>query len=222
MKAYIATLMKCRLFSGLSEDELLKIIECTHAHKHEFVPSSLVMREGDTPTELGILLSGRLTLSRMDHTANKPVSRESFAELLPGSLVGIPDVLLSKRLEYSATAVEAAELLMIPVNQLLEPCASTCGCHLRMIRNLTRTLADDVYSANARLSHLSRRSTRDKLLSYLSREAAKNGTNSFDIPLDRQSLADYLAVDRSAMSTELSKLKTEGIIDFERNHFILK
>ena len=68
---------------------------------------------------------------------------------------------------------------------------------------------------------LSRRTTREKVLSYLSTEAARHGSSSFRIPLDRQALADYLAVDRSALSLVLSKLKSEGIIDYDRNAFCL-
>ena len=94
-----------------------------------------------------------------------------------------------------------------------------CGCHLRVLRNLTRTLAVSSAESKERLTHLTRRTTRGKLLSYLIAEAEKAGSDSFRIPLDRQELADYLAVDRSAMSSELSKLRAEGIIETDRSEF---
>ena len=217
MNDHLTILQKCPLFSGISEAELRKILACVDAKPRDYEAGSLVLREGDTQSAVCILLSGRLILSRPDF-----FDREEFMVLVPGDMTGIPEAFLSSKLDYSATAEVGSVVLFIEANRLLEPCASTCGCHLRAIRNLARQLAVEDAENRGRIRHLCRRSTREKLLSYLCREATLNHSDIFDIPLDRKTLADYLAVDRSAMSNELSKLRTSGIIEFERNHFILK
>jgi CRP-like cAMP-binding protein len=72
-----------------------------------------------------------------------------------------------------------------------------------------------------KINHITKRSTREKLLSYLSAEAKKQGSKSFLIPFDRQQLADYLCVERSAMSSELSKMRSEGLLEYQKSFFTL-
>ena len=134
---------------------------------------------------------------------------ESYAAT-PGSVLNI-----------SAVACERCEILLLNVGRLLTVCPSACGHHSRLIRSLVTVLSRKVLQFNEKITHMSRRSTREKLLSYLSAESVKQGTRSFDIPYDRQQLADYLCVERSAMSAELSKLQREGLLRTNRNHFEL-
>ena len=90
-----------------------------------------------------------------------------------------------------------------------------------VIQNLFYAISVKNRSLVQKLGHMSRRTTREKLLSYLSEQAKKQGTSSFEIPFNRQQLADFLSVDRSAMSNELCKLRDEGLLSFERNRFQL-
>ena len=90
-----------------------------------------------------------------------------------------------------------------------------------MIRNLVSVLANKILILNDKITHVGKRTTRDKLLSYLSAESIRHSSLSFDIPFDRQQLADYLCIDRAAMSTEISKLQKEGFIKTNRKHFEL-
>ena len=103
----------------------------------------------------------------------------------------------------------------------MKVCDRGCQCHNRVKDNLILMLSSRNRSLTQKLRHLSKRSTRDKLISYLTEASVESGKKEFDIHLDRQQLADYLAVDRSAMSSELSRMKSEGMLNFKKNHFIL-
>ena len=104
---------------------------------------------------------------------------------------------------------------------ILVTCPTACEHHQKLIRNLVSVLANKILTLNDKITHVGKRTTRDKLLSYLSAESARQSSLSFDIPFDRQQLADYLCIDRAAMSTEISKLQKEGFIKTNRNHFEL-
>ena len=191
----LSALKASRLFSGIGDAELSKFVECSGTVLRSYPAGCVILREGDIPCDIYVVAEGSVSLSRA-----VPDGRATFAEH------GRWD---------SFSMTEA----FVPVAKLLAPCREVCGCHLRVLRNLTRTLAVSSAESKERLTHLTRRTTRGKLLSYLIAEAEKAGSDSFRIPLDRQELADYLAVDRSAMSSELSKLRAEGIIETDRSEF---
>ena len=120
-----------------------------------------------------------------------------------------------------AVAAEPAEVLLLEVRRVLTTCPSACAFHARLIRNLLEVLAVKNLTMNEKLIHLTQRTTRDKLLSYLSACSARAGEPEFEIPYNRQQLADYLSVDRSAMSAELSRLRAQGILVCKKNRFRL-
>ena len=216
MRKYLSTLGGCVLFSGISDDEIMKILGCTKAAPTHFSQSAPVLREGDTLASAAIVLTGSVTLNRPAFPG-----REEFGKVSPGGIIGLTYAFLPDRLDFTATADSDTDILFLSMKQLLEPCPNTCPCHLRMIRNLTFRLAASAKLSSEREQHLCRRSTREKLLSYLVSESSKSGNDSFDITLDRKELAEYLSVDRSAMSSELSKMRTGGLIDFSKNHFTI-
>ena len=113
------------------------------------------------------------------------------------------------------------EIIFLNIQRLLATCPTACGHHQKLIRNLVSVLANKILLLNDKITHVGKRTTREKLLSYLSAESIRHSSLSFDIPFDRQQLADYLCVDRAAMSTEISKLQKEGFIKTNRNHFEL-
>jgi len=104
----------------------------------------------------------------------------------------------------------------------LNVCPSACEHHSRIIRNLLGELAEKNLRFGEKLTHMGQRTTRAKLMSYFSAEAQRLGSYEFDIPFSRQQLADYLAVERSGLSLELGKMRSEGLLDFHKSHFILK
>ena len=120
-----------------------------------------------------------------------------------------------------AVAVNPSVVLFMDVNRVLTVCPSACRFHGLLIRNLLNVMASKNKMLTQKLQHMSQRTTREKLLSYLSEQSLKAGSPSFTIPFNRQQLADFLAVDRSAMSNELGKMRDEGLLQFDRSHFVL-
>ena len=122
----------------------------------------------------------------------------------------------------SVVAEKDCEILLLHVQKLLSVCSSACSRHTRLIQNLvTHSCPKKSWRSHNKLTHLSKRSTKEKLLSYLSEESIRQGSLSFSIPFDRQQLADYLCVERAALSVVISKLQKEGVLSAEKNHFTL-
>lgn len=124
-------------------------------------------------------------------------------------------------MNVSVVAQTACKILFLNVKKILHTCPSSCSHHNKMIQNLLASLAIKNLRQNEKLSHLAQRTTRAKILSYLSETAQQNGSFEFDIPYSRQQLADYLSVERSGLSLELGKMQRDGLLNFHKNHFVL-
>lgn len=125
------------------------------------------------------------------------------------------------RLGVSVTAEMKSAVLFLDVRRILTVCGASCPFHSRVVQNLASCLAQKNLRLTEKLTHITQRTTREKLLSFLSAESIRQGASGFDIPYNRQQLADYLSVDRSAMSWELCRLRDEGVLRFHKNHFEL-
>ena len=122
----------------------------------------------------------------------------------------------------SAIAAEPSRILFLDTGRVLTAYPSACSHHSRIIRNLLGELADKNLMLSEKVSHMGQRTTRAKVMSYLSAQAQKSGAYEFDIPFSRQQLADYLALERSGLSVELCKMRDEGLLEFHKSHFVLK
>lgn len=118
-------------------------------------------------------------------------------------------------------AVEDSKVIFFDVKRILTTCSSACRFHSVVVQNMFFAVAEKNRNLVQKLSHMPRRTTREKLISYLSEEAKKQNSSRFTIPFNRQQLADFLSVDRSAMSNELCKMRDEGLLRFEKNQFVL-
>ena len=167
--------------------------------------------------EIGIIFSGTVTVQRNDYWGNRSI----VAFLGEMDVFGETFACLNQASDVQVIAEEASEILFLQVNRVLTTCSSSCQFHNRLIRNLLEICARKNYQMNVKVDILSQKTTREKLLTFLSRQAIRLGKQQFEIPFNRQQLADYLSVDRSAMTVELGKLKREGIIDFQKNVFTL-
>ena len=121
----------------------------------------------------------------------------------------------------SVVASEPCQVLLIDCQRILRSCANACSFHQQMIFNLMRELATKNIMFHLKVEITSKRSTREKLLAYLMQQAKQAGDSRFDIPFDRQELADYLEVDRSGLSAEIGRLRREGVLTCRKNHFEL-
>lgn len=207
------------IFAGISDGEIAAMLGCLGAGVREYGKGEFVLRSGDRAESMGLLLSGSVLVAQEDFWGNRNI----MAGIRPGQLFAeafacSPGAALS----VSAEAEERCAVLWLGVGRVLTTCPSACPHHARLIRNLLSDLAEKNLRLQEKLTHMGQRTTREKLLSYLSAEARKQGSAEFDIPFSRQQLADYLSVERSAMSAELGRLRDDGVLTFRRSHFRLK
>ena len=219
MKDFLSVIRSAQLFSGISENELISTLSCLKAEKKDFSKGSFVLRAGDISEAIGLILSGNVLIVQEDIWGNrnilsKAIAGQTFAAAFacaPGSVLNV-----------NVIAESSVIVMFFNVKQILNVCPSACVHHSRIIRNLLSELAERNLRFGEKLTHMGQRTTRAKIMSYLSAEAQRLGKYEFDIPFSRQQLADYLAVERSGLSLELGKMRNEGLLDFHKSHFILK
>lgn len=218
MKKYVPLLEKTKLFSGVGEEDILSMLSCLNASVREYGKGQVAFRQGDTLRELMILAEGRLHIQREDYWGNLNL----LNEIRPGEMFGEAYIAPnSGPLLNDVVAAEDSAALFFDMDRILTVCPSACPFHTRIVKNVFYTISDKNRRLVQKLSYMAQRSTREKLLSYLSDEAKRQSSSSFTIPFNRQQLADFLSVDRSAMSNELGKLRNEGLLDFHKNEFTL-
>ena len=198
------------LFRDIAPADLASLLDCLDARERAYEKGAWLLRRGEWTDRLGLVLSGTVHILREDFWG----SRSIVGLAGPGEIFAESYALAGEPLEVSVLAASDARVLFLRVETALTGCG-------QLTRNLTALLAEKNLTLTRKMRHMARRTTREKLLSYLSAQAARAGGPDFDIPLDRQQLADYLAVDRSAMSAVLGKLREEGVLEFRKNHFRL-
>lgn len=218
MKEYIAILRKTILFSGVGEEEIEAMLDCLGAKLARFCKGEFVFREGEYLSQIAVLLDGELHIQRDDFWGNRSIVNRIAAGEMFGEAYISPN---SGALLNDVVAVQDSALMFFDVQRILTACQSACKFHTITIKNLFFDISEKNRRLVAKLGHISKRTTREKLLSYLSDEAKRHNSAVFEIPFNRQQLADFLFVDRSAMSNELCKMRDEGLIQFEKNRFRL-
>lgn len=219
MKNFLAVLRSSLLFSGVSENELTDMLSCLDTRKESFPKDTFLLRVGDTAESIGLVLSGSVLIIQEDIWGNRNIlsksgSGQTFAAAYacaPGSVLNV-----------SVIAETPVVAMFLNVKRIMNVCPSACAHHSRIVQNLLGELAEKNLSLGEKLTHMGQRTTRAKLMSYFSAEAQRLGKYEFDISFSRQQLADYLAVERSGLSLELGKMKKDGLLDFHKNHFVLK
>ena len=211
-------LEKTTLFHGTSAEEIDSMLQCLQAVKKSYAKNEVIYHAGTDIHSLGMVLSGSVFIENDDFWGNKNVldlitPGQVFAE----AYASIP----GKPLMFNVVAYEAAEILFLNVQKLLEVCPNSCPHHNKLIQNLLCICAGKNLNLSRRSLHTAPKSIRGRLLSYLSFQAISHDSRDFDIPFNRQQLADYLNVDRSALSNELSKMQKEGLLKVRKNHFHL-
>lgn len=211
-------LTRTAIFQNISNNEVKSMLECLRAVTRQYQKGETIYRIGDVISDMGLVLSGSIHIEQNDVWGNRRIleyigSGQVFAE----TYACIPN----EPLMVNAIAAKDTEVLFLNAEKLLTTCPSTCSFHTRVIRNLLSISAQKNLSLTRKIFHTSPKSIREKLLSYLSFQAIRQGTYQFDIPFNRQQLADYLGVDRSALSNELSKMQRDGLLRFHKNRFCL-
>jgi CRP-like cAMP-binding protein len=206
------------LFAGTSPQELASLLQCLNCRKNSYAKGDWIFRAGNRISAAGLLLSGSAHIERYDYWGNRHI----VSAIRPGDLFGESYAASPKSvMNVSVQADENLGVLFLDLSRVLHVCSSNCPFHVRLIENLVTLLARRNLLLNEKLTYVTQHTLRDKILSYLSAESIRQHSSYFDIPFDRQQLADYLNAERSALSGELAKLKKEVILDFQKNHFRL-
>lgn len=219
MQNFLPVIHSSQLFSGVSQEELTAMLTCLGGRQERYKRAAFLLRAGDTVESIGLVLDGSVLILQEDIWGNRNIlSRAGQGQTFAAAFACAP----GSALNVSVAAETDTTVLYLNVKRILTVCPSNCSHHSRVMRNLLADMAAQNLHLNEKLTHMGQRTTRAKLMSYLSAEAQRRGTVEFDVPFTRQQLADYLAVERSGLSLELGKMRTDGLLDFHKNHFTLK
>lgn len=208
-----------RLFAGIRVDEIQPMLSCLQAVERKYPRGAYIFHTGEEVRALALLVRGTAHIQKEDFWGNRSLlaslaAGDIFAEAyaMPGSGAMRSDVV----------AVESCTVLLMDVERVLSRCTNSCAFHARLTENLFVLLAEKNRILARKADYLAQRTTRQRLLVYLSEQAQRAGSAEFTIPFNRQQLADFLSVERSAMSAELSRMQAEGLLETERSWFHLK
>ncbi len=208
----------CRLLKDLGDDGFQRICECMQVQELHLRNKQTFIAESDPCTHIGIVVTGavRLTRQRID-------GGRSVLETIPeNGVFGTTYVFReAPTMGISASAVGETTVLLFAIDRITKPCHKVCRAHICFTSNLLTVMSQTTFALKQKLRILSQRTIRDRLLLFLNIRAKRAKSREFDIPFDRQALADYLCVDRSALSAELSKLRAEGKVESVKHHFKL-
>ena len=212
-------LSNTQLFRGLEEAEITSLLGCLNATTRSFQKGEVILSEGNTTENIGIVLSGLAVISCNDIWGNTSI----LGHVAPGSVFAeVYACIPGEPMLVTVSAVEDTSVLFMNVGRILATCTNACPFHTKLVRNLLTVCAHRSLQLSQRIQHTSSKSIRGRLMSYFSECSKHAGSNSFLIPYNRQQLADYLNVDRSTMCNELSKMQRDGIIEYDKNRISLK
>lgn len=208
--------MESHLFNGINRDEQKAMLSCIGYHIGTFRKGDIVAFEGENVKHISIVLSGAVDMVKEDLWGNKTTLVRSRKNDIFGETFACGSDNLSV---VTFLVSEDAQILFIPFDRVMHSCTMACRFHHRLIENMVRIIANKNRDLMRKVEVVSKRTIRERLLSYLSIQAQVQQSRYFELPLGRLELAEYLCVDRSALTRELAKMKEEGLIDYDRNCF---
>ncbi len=218
MKKYVQILKKTQIFAGIGDDEISSMLSCLGARLYNYKKGEYVLRQGEHLSDIIVLVKGTLHIQKDDYWGNRSLLGQIAVGEMFGEAYVAPE---SGALLNDVVAIEDSVVILFDVKRILTTCSSACRFHTLLVQNMFFAISEKNRKLVQKLGHMSKRSTREKLISYLSEQAKKHNSAKFTIPFNRQQLADFLSVDRSAMSNELCKMRDEGLLEFEKNSFKL-
>ena len=219
MKEFMTQIRQCLLFERIDEEGLLKTLNCLNVQVMRCEKGKIIFHQGDVPKYFGMVLSGSINVIAHDPNGTQNVlwhidQGELFAETYAGAGVDA--------LPANFIAAEDSIVMILDYVRVITGCRNNgCLAHSYLVTNLLRSIARKNLLLNEKLEFVTQRTTRAKLSAYLHAQQRRENSSRFVIPFDRQALADYLGVERSAMSAELSKMKKDGLIDYRKNEFLI-
>ena len=212
-------LTNTRLFHGIKENEIGWLLQCLGAYERKFRKDDIIFRAGSPVNEIGLIESGSVNIVVNLYWGNSIIfGHVGKGDVFAENYAAIP----GKELVCDVAACEDAKIIFLNMRNILTTCQRGCDYHKRIIQNMLRISAQKNLNMSSRMMHTASKSLRERLLSYFSEQALEHGSSHFTIPFNRQQLAEYLGVNRSAMSNELSKMRDDGLLTYNKNEFTLK
>ena len=208
----------CRLLKDLGEEGFCRICECMNVKELHLRNRQTFISESDPCNRIGIVVTGAVRLTRQRIDGGRNVLETIPENGVFGSTYVFRDV---PTMGISMSAVGETIVLLFEIEKITRPCHKVCVAHLQFVRNLLTVMSQTTFALKQKLRILSQRTIRGRLMLFLNIRAKRAKSNEFDIPFDRQALADFLCVERSALSAEISKLRDEGVLESVKNHFKL-
>lgn len=218
MEQYFEILEKCPLFKGVQRDDISGVLKCLEVKIKEYRKGETVFLQGDAVNFFGVVLEGSIQIIRNDYYGNRSIVTTAMPSQLFAETFAFAK---ASTVPLSAWASGDSTVMFINPEKIIGQCSMACTFHSRIISNLIKVMAGKNLAINKKLEIVSKRTTRDKLMTYLFLTSQELGTKSFTVPLNRQELADYLEVDRSGLSAEIGKLKKEGKLFCRRSEFTI-
>lgn len=218
MKDRLAVLKRAEILSGLTDFEIEAAVKCLGAVIRKTQKNEYVFTEGSVLSSIGIVTEGQISIRKTDYYGNDNIimllgSADMFGESAVYSAEG--------RLPYNVVSEADGEILLLSSQSLIRPCCNACKFHNKIVSNLLCSVAEKNLKLTKKIDILIKRNMREKILAYLHGEAVKSGGRKLTVPLNRNQMADYLSVDRSALSRELVNMQKDGIIKFSGSSFLL-
>ena len=218
MKKYFEVLRKCPLFNQIEDESLVRALVCLGAKEKSYKKGDTVLTEGQEAKYFGIVLKGSVQLERVDYYGNRSILTSIEPSQLFGEAFACAGI---KSLPIDVIAAEDTDIFFIDVRHIASPCDAACAFHAQLIINLLNIVAKKNLVLHQKIEITSKHSTREKLMTYLFLQEKNTGSRTFTIPYNRQELADYLGVERSGLSAEISKLRNEKVLECNRSTFTL-
>jgi cAMP-binding proteins - catabolite gene activator and regulatory subunit of cAMP-dependent protein kinases len=210
--------MKASLFQGVAEQDLETMLACLGATERKYKKNDVILLAGTKVTAVGILAEGTAQITRDDAEGNRAILSElERADLFAEAYVAAGSV----EIPVTVIATSDCRIVWIPFSKIVGTCNSACAFHRTLVQNMMQVIAMKNILMNEKMRILSCKTTKEKLMTYLSDYSERAGRNKFKIPFSRNELADFLSVDRSAMSRELGRLRDEGYLKYNKNEFEL-
>ncbi len=216
MKNDFDIIAKTELFGSIGTEDLTSILHCLDARRVSYQKNDFLILEDAEVTHVGIVIKGNVQIVKEDIDGNRVI----VDELRTGEMFG--EAIACAELKKSPVAVLAAadsDILFIELKKIIRTCAASCTCHGQLIENLLKTIARKNIMLNRKMDILSKKTIRDKIITYLNLQMKSVEDRTFTIPFTRDELADYICVNRSALSRELGHMRDEGLLEFQKNKF---
>ncbi|MGL5258908.1 MAG: Crp/Fnr family transcriptional regulator [Lachnospiraceae bacterium] len=216
MKSSIDFISDSALFKNIKITELYPMLKCLGCYIKTYKKGEYISLENEQVKSIGLVLNGTVHMIKEDIWGNTTILAYIESKQLFGETFTCGSDDLSSVTFYASTEIK---VLFMAFERVMHSCSLTCIFHHKLIENMVMLIADKNKHLLEKLEIISKKTLREKILAYLSLQAQRHNTTYFEIPFDRYELANYLCADRSALSRELSTMKNEGIIDYEKNLF---